>query len=403
MKKPKIKLPSPTDYQRDILNYVNDPLIKYITFVGSRQTGKSYLLKMLVTKWGLENKNKKIGYITPSSKLSKLFYSELINSLKQFVIETNATDLKIKFVSGTTLQFFSAESEDSIRGFQFNFLIIDEAAFIKNDTFQYIIRPTYLIKGEKVIMVSTPNGNSGFFFDFYNYGLNNEPGYVTKTVTIYDNPFVSKEEIELIKRQISEKVFDQEYLGKFLDGSGTVFSNYLNCVNDNPTLTGKYYAAIDWGKNDYTVLTIINNNKEVVEIYRINGLDYTVQVEMIVNKLKKYNPIQTISEENNIGTVVNEMLKKQYKGNLKLITLDNKFKKEMIENLIVGFETESIKIPNNDILLRELQIFTAIYNSSTQTVKYSAPNGHNDDTVISLAYAYHLCTNHNKTLTTLRF
>ena len=62
----------------------------------------------------------------------------------------------------------------------------------------------------------------------------------------------------------------------------------------------------------------------------------------------------------------------------------------MIENLVVGFEQGDITIPDDDVLLRELQAFSCIYNHSTGAVKYSAPNGLHDDCVISLAYAYSL-------------
>lgn len=390
----KVKLPSPLNYQKDIIDWLDDPDVKYVSFLKSRQSGGSFLNKLLVSKWGLTEKKCKIGYITPTLKLGKLFHSEIVESLKPFILESNGTDLSIKFKTNTTVQFFSAEQGNTIRGNQFHYAIIDEAAFMNDDVFNFSIRQTWLTIGKKIILCSTPNGNQGFFYSFCQLGLNGEPGYRTKTINIYDNPFIDPKEIEQIKKIIPERVFKQEYMGEFLDGSGTVFTNFKNCVLETPTLTGKYYAAIDWAKvNDYTVLTIINNLYEVVEIYRINQLEYTQQINLITEKLKKYNPIQTISEENNIGSVVNELLRKQYKGNIKSVILDNQLKKQIIEELVVAFENNQIKIPNNDILLRELQSFTATYNHSTGNIKYSAPSGLHDDTVISLAYAYYASKN----------
>jgi phage FluMu gp28-like protein len=133
----------------------------------------------------------------------------------------------------------------------------------------------------------------------------------------------------------------------------------------------------------------MNSNKQVVYIYRINQVDYTQQVKLIANKLNEWKPTVTISEENNIGTVVNELLKKEYKGNIKTVNLDNTLKKEIIEDLCVAFEQNLIGIPDDEVLIRELQAFTCSYNPNTQTVKYSAPSGLHDDCVISLAYAYH--------------
>lgn len=400
-----IKLPKPLPYQQQIIDYLEQDDIKYVSVCAGRQCGKSFLLKMLVTKWALEQQNQKILYITPTSKLSRNFYKELTDSLKDFIKESNGTELRITFTTGSYVQFFSSESENSIRGFQSNYLIIDEAAFINDDTFNLIIKPTSLVKGKKIIMCSTPNGAQGFFFQHVVNGLDNKKGYKTVKTNIYENQFVTTEEIENIKTQVPERVFRQEYLGEFLDNAGTVFTNYMNCLLiDKPILNNKYFAAIDWAKShDYTVITILNSLKQVVFRYKMTGLDYTKQVEKIISILNEWKPLITISEENNIGTVVNEMLKKDYKGKLKCITLDNSFKKEIIEQLIVAFEQRLILIDNDQSLINELQGFTVTYNPASQTIKYGARTGGYDDQVISLAYAYYAASKLNQSNYSISF
>lgn len=399
-----INLPRPLNYQQDIINMLEQPDIKFVTFLKSRQSGGSFLNKMLVTKWALENKNVKIGYITPTLKLSKRFFKELSISLKPFISNENRTDLIFDFKTGSDLQFFSGESKDAIRGFQFDYVILDEAAFMNTETINLIIRPTWMIIGKKVVLCSTPNGNSGFFYDSCQLAINKEPGFAIKQINIFDNPFISKNEIESIKKQIPERVWRQEYMGEFLDGSGTVFTNYKNCILKTiPIQNIENYAAIDWAKeNDYTVVTIINEMKQVIDIYRINKMEYVQQVKLISNKLRQYNVKRVISEENNIGAVVNELLRREWNGFIQKITLNNTLKRQIIEDLCVAFENGDIEIPNYDILLSELQSFTCIYNPSTQLVKYEAPSGLHDDTVISLAYAYY-AVNHKVTQASYSF
>lgn len=386
-----INLPKPLNYQQDIIDMLEQPDIKFVIFLKSRQSGGSFLNKMLVTKWALENKNVKIGYITPTLKLSKRFFKELSISLKPFISNENRTDLIFDFKTGSDLQFFSGESKDAIRGFQFDYVILDEAAFMNTETINLIISPTWMIIGKKVVLCSTPNGNAGFFFDSCQLAVNKEPGFGIKQINIYDNPFISKNEIESKKKQIPERVWRQEYMGEFIDGSGTVFTNYRNCISKTNIIKNiTYYAAIDWAKeNDYTVVTIINEMKQVVEIYRINKIEYTQQVKLIANKLRQYNVKQVISEENNIGTVVNELLRREWNGIIQKITLNNTLKRQIIEDLCVAFENMDIEIPDHEALLSELQSFTCNYNPSTQLVKYEAPSGLHDDCVISLAYAYY--------------
>ena len=72
-----IKMPKPLPYQKDILDWLEQEDVKFVSFLKSRQSGGSYLNKMLVVKWGLESNFNKIGYIVPTNKLGKLFYREL--------------------------------------------------------------------------------------------------------------------------------------------------------------------------------------------------------------------------------------------------------------------------------------------------------------------------------------
>jgi len=54
--------------------------------------------------------------------------------------------------------------------------------------------------------------------------------------------------------------------------------------------------------------------------------------------------------------------------------------------LALAFEQESIGIPDNQILLNELQAFS-IERLPSGNYRYTAPNGMHDDTVIALALA----------------
>lgn len=395
-----VKLPKLLDYQENIIKLLDRDDIKFVTFLKSRQSGGTFLNKILVIKWALENKNVKIGFITPKLKLARTFHKELAKSLDKtnLVVDVNKTDLVIEFINGSYVQFISAESAEGNRGLQFHYLIIDEAAFMKSSLFDDIIRYMVLIIGRKVMICSTPCNNDGFFHKHYYMGLDdNFKEYASYKISIYDNPFISEKEIADIRKSVPELTFKRELLAEFIDGTGSVFSNFKDCINEKPELNGRYYAGIDWAKeNDYTVLTILNDKNQMVLQKRWTGLDYTVQVKLVAKILNDYNPIITLSEENNIGSVINEILKKEYQGHIKKVTLNNNLKKEIIERLIVGFENNYISILNDKDLLNELGWFGYEYNPNTQIVKYKGKDGLHDDTVISLAYAYYATIKNKK-------
>jgi hypothetical protein len=59
----------------------------------------------------------------------------------------------------------------------------------------------------------------------------------------------------------------------------------------------------------------------------------------------------------------------------------------MIRNLIKLFEDKTIKIPNNDLLIKELYDFKSKRNSITGNLQFSNTDGKHDDMVMSLAIA----------------
>ena len=103
-----------------------------------------------------------------------------------------------------------------------------------------------------------------------------------------DNPYYDLNEIEDAKKTLPESIFRQEYEAEFIDDGGSVFENItqLSTINEfivNKRSGERYFAGLDLARqNDYTVLTIINQRKEVVYVYRANKKSW----ESIVNDFK---------------------------------------------------------------------------------------------------------------------
>lgn len=125
---------------------------------------------LLCIQW-LCQKNQEIIYFTPTYVLAKNIFSKLIKLLpSEFTVKNNAQELVIETVIGTSIRFFSGEAAQSARGSNCTKLIIDEAAYIKNEidgqSFYYnIVLPLTKVHCDKIIMVSTPFGKSGFYYE----------------------------------------------------------------------------------------------------------------------------------------------------------------------------------------------------------------------------------------------
>jgi len=302
------------------------------------------------------------------------------------LLRTNASDLILKFPNGSQIQFFSAERYDNIRGFTFDYLVIDEVAFIDEQAWTEVLRATVLVKGKKVILISTPKGKN-HFHRLYNLQEINDQ-YKSFTFTSYDNELINPQEIDDARETLPEHVFRQEYMAEFVDGGNELFKDFT--IEASPMNTNRYYAGIDVGRHeDYTVLTILNEKGQMVFCERWRHDTWAAIVNKVAEKLNEYKAYAQI-ESNSIGDAIYEQLKEVMidKNKLEPFVTTNKSKQDIIEKLIVANQHNEVTMLPNDWLKKELDIFTYEYNPKTRTVKYAAPQGFHDDGVMSLSIAY---------------
>lgn len=333
--------------------------------------------------WCLNVSSATIGWVSPIYKQSKKVYNELENAFaKTNLFSTNKADLLLKSkYTGSTIQFFSAENYNNLRGFTFDFLIVDEFAFVQESAWTEVLRATVLVKGQKVLLISTPKGKN-HFHKLYLQGFIQGSNYKSFHMTSYDNPLINPQEIEEAKNTLPNHVFKQEYLAEFLDDGSLVFPKPI--ILNDAQKTERTYCGIDLGRaDDYSVITVQNHKGQVIEVQRWKHMEWSAIITNITNIVKKYNADGYV-EVNGIGDPLFEQLKKIC-PKLKPFVTSSKSKNEIIEQLIIDMQDGTVSIPQLDWLILELEVFTFEYSPKTKSVKYAAPYGFHDDGVMSLA------------------
>ena len=385
-----IKLYKPHPKQREIHEALETD-IKYCVISIGRQFGKTLFAENQAVKWGLENKSWKIGWISPTYKQAKKVFKEIVKALADciYVIGVNRGDLVIEFNNGSVIQFYSAEAYDSIRGETFDALICDEFAFFKPEAWNEVLKATVLVRGKKVLILSTPKGKNQFY-NLFNLAEHNS-NYISFRGSSYDNPFIDPEEIKEAERNLPDHVFKQEYLAEFLDNGSSVFRNIKECIN-NSSQNANLYAGIDLGRSDdYTVLTIVDSNNIEVYSERWRHMEWSSIINNIVEQLNKYKP-NTLVESNGAQDAIFEQIRNKVsynKNSIQPFVTTSKSKQNIVEDLIVQFENKDIGIIGHDWQINELEVFTYEYNLKTRAIKYSAPTGLHDDYVMSRAITNH--------------
>jgi hypothetical protein len=192
----------------------------------SRQAGKSTGASLLVVHRAITQPKHLALLISPSLRQS----GELFRKVRSFLARVPGLKLAEDNASSVTLENGSRivslpSSENTIRGFSaVNTLIEDEAAFV-DDALNVAVRPMLAVSGGQMILMSTPNGRRGHFFDAWE----SSGPWHRERVTCWEVPRIPRAFLDEERRVMGE-VFRQEYECEFINAlTGRVFRH----TNDN--------------------------------------------------------------------------------------------------------------------------------------------------------------------------
>ena len=398
-----IKLYNPTNPQKDFLNIIYDDK-PFITLAAmGRQTGKTYAMMNDAVMRALNNKKHRMFWVSPiqdqANKVMKDVESMFSNHQDLFSEIITRFDRKhneIYFYNGSFIKFRSSEAGDNLRGATLDFIYIDEAAFIKEAFINEVLLPMVTRTNGRVVMSSTFNGKN-WYWDWYQRGLKKEDWGQIKSIkkTYLDLNDQKVEDTVLgIKKSMTKAQFDQEFLCRPVS-SDALFSNIEDAIVEK--IVERYdrlYIGMDIGvAQDYTVLTAMTQDYEVIDMDRFNfkeqGMD-SVEFKQRIKDfyLKHFEDLAAAYfEVNNNDLLFDEITDDDRMYKLIPFHTTSKSKPEIIRNLIKLFEDNKIKIPNYEVLVKELYDYKSKRNPVTGNLQFSNTEGKHDDCVMSLAIA----------------
>jgi hypothetical protein len=124
---------------------------------------------------------------------------------------------------------------DSIRGISnVRLIIVDEAARVSAGLIS-ALRPMLAVnKDGALIMLSTPAGRRGKFFEYWTSG---DPAWERVRVDASMCPRITAEFLESERKELGDSVFRQEYHLEFLDDTAAAFPSTLIDAMFDDTLT----------------------------------------------------------------------------------------------------------------------------------------------------------------------
>ncbi len=389
-----VNLFTPFTKQKEIIDSFANSEHKFGVVATGRQFGKSLLGQNLLLYWLLQNPNQKSLWIAPIYGQCRKVFKELANAAHDVILEKNKAELSITFINGSTLIFLSADRPDSIRGYSANYVIIDEAAFIKEIALTEAILPTMTAIGKKCLIISTPK-SKGWFYNYWIKGSEPNKDYISFQGVSTDNPYTDKEFIAEQQSSLPRDIYEQEYNAKFSDAGSEVFRGLDNvCILNNFVNENKRercYVGVDTGlSNDYSALSIISETGTIQYMERRNGENINAISERFVQICLRYNVVGGYVESNGIGKAMLDLMQPKIRKLQPFFTTQDS-KTTMVRSLIQSIEEMSVELPSKEFypnLYKELTLFTYKMGANGK-ISFMHPPGLHDDEVDSLMMANH--------------
>jgi len=333
-----------------------------------------------------------VWWVAPTYDIADIGFNVVEDALPEPLVDGEPKLSKpkaIDLVNGSRVSFRSADREDSLRGEGLDMLILDEAAMIPERAWANELRPTLSDTLGDMIAISTPKGR-GWFYRWFERGQSEDhPDTDSWRAPTSDNPHIPDEEIEAARRELTERVFDQEYLAEFIDESGGVFTGIDDVVDEDLDLEDDvgeppYAIGVDFARHeDWTVATVLDATGQLVALERVQAVGWPQIQTLVENLATRYEGLVNVDASRD-NKIVADLADAGL--NVNPVKFSPKRKRELIENLAARIEAGEITLADVPQLVHELQIFEYEVTPAGN-VRYHAPEGFHDDCVDALALA----------------
>ena len=210
-----------------------------------RRTGKSRLAAWMLIVNALQAERGHVFYVAPTQGQARdIMWQTLLELGHPVVASSHINNLQIKLINGSTISLKGSDRPETMRGVSLKFLVMDEYADMKPETFEQILRPALADQKGSALFIGTPMGRN-HFYELYKYAeLEDDETYRAWHFTSYDNPLLDPSEIDTAKKSMSSYAFRQEFMASFEARGSEMFKEEWVKYGTEPE-DGDYYISID--------------------------------------------------------------------------------------------------------------------------------------------------------------
>ena len=326
------------DGQKNIAKYFEEPLIHTwdeATWLLARRFGKTFLGEDIATTFML-CPHASVLVIAHSTSLADVWFKEVLKNLlsipqlkDKVTWDKKAGIIEIPELSTLFVCCSYINASTRAIGKSFTLVLKDEHFLVPPEDQQEIynlVTPTLAnygsmngIKYGKQVILSTPRltatgSHSGLT---YLKGVNGTKGFLSFKHTIYESPFLTKEEIEHLRQTTAKDTWNQEYMCEFTRTTKTVFRNFnkdkhvINMSIEQLKEMSPYcelIIAIDIGIQDgngatYALFNNKNSTYYVIDEHYKKDEVVRELMQVLINKAKYWSETLSLDYNNIIWYV----------------------------------------------------------------------------------------------------
>ncbi|MBF0588709.1 MAG: hypothetical protein HQL53_06240 [Magnetococcales bacterium] len=189
-----------------------------------RQSGKSTTTAIIALHRAIFRPGSVILLVSPSLRQSGELFKKVTGFMKALDQRPKLDeDNKLSITTANGSRVVSLPSSpETIRGFSAVDLLIEDEASFCQDALYRSIRPMLAVSNGQLILMSTPYGKVGHFYEEWSDG---GIGWERIKVTALDCPRITPEFLEGERNSLGSLWFNQEYMGIFAERVDSVFSH----------------------------------------------------------------------------------------------------------------------------------------------------------------------------------
>lgn len=369
---------------------------RYALIEASTKSGKTVSAIAWFLEQGFSGKETwNYWWIAPGYNQAEIAYRRIKGGLtKSSFVAFDTPTPRITLMNGACLWFKSADNPDALYGEDVYAAVIDEASRVGEASW-HAVRSTLTATRGPLRIIGNVKGRKNWFYDLARRAeamMLDQPDVALRSMhyakitadDAVEAGVLAREEIEDARDTLPEGIFRELYYAEPSDDSGNPFGlNHINACAVADLAPGPPVAfGVDLAKKqDWLVVIGLNELGQVCVFRRWRSIPWRNSIERIWGIVG--DDTKCLVDSTGLGDPVLEELQHEH-GNFQGYHFSLISKQKLMEGLSVSIQGHEIEFPKG-LISQELESFE--YEYTKTGVRYSAPEGRNDDCVAALALA----------------